>query len=121
LITNEAYANGGQQLPFPDVSTFGKGTNWQDEVFGKSVPIVSHDFSLRGGSDKIGYSFSGSHLDQEGLVGGEKSGFLRNTARMSIDADVTDKLKVNANVIYTYFTRKTLNENVLGSVLFNAL
>jgi TonB-linked SusC/RagA family outer membrane protein len=120
LITNEAFANGGQQIPFPDVSAFGRGTDWH-EVFGKNVPIVSHDFNLRGGSDKIGYSFSGSHLDQEGLVGGEKSGFLRNTARMSVDADVSDKLKVNANVIYTYFTRKTLNENVLGSVLFNAL
>lgn len=55
------------------------------------------------------------------MVGAEKSGFLRNTARLALSADVTDKLNVNTNVIYTYFTRKTLNENVLGSVLFNAL
>jgi hypothetical protein len=37
-----------------------------------------------GGSDKITYSVSGSHLDQEGIVGQEKSGFLRNTARVSL-------------------------------------
>jgi hypothetical protein len=29
--------------------------------------------------------------------------------------------KLKTNVIYTYFNRKTLSENGLGSVLFNAL
>lgn len=118
---NEAYANNGNALPFPNATGLGKGTDWQDQVFGKSVPIVNHDINISGGSEKISYSISGSHLDQEGLVGGNKSGFLRNTARMSINADITDKLKVNANAIYTFFDRKTLNENTLGSVLFNAL
>jgi hypothetical protein len=33
----------------------------------------------------------------------------------------SDKLKLKTNVIYTYFNRKTLNEQGLGSVLFNAL
>ena len=118
---NESYANNGNALPFPNATGLGKGTDWQDQVFGKSVPIVNHDINISGGSDKITYSVSASHLDQEGIVGGNKSGFLRNTARMSINADVTDKLKLNANAIYTFFDRKTLNENVLGSVLFNAL
>ena len=118
---NEAYSNNGNALPFPNATGLGKGTDWQDQVFGKSVPIVNHDINISGGSEKITYSISGSHLDQEGLVGGNKSGFLRNTARMSINADITDKFKVNANAIYTFFDRKTLNENTLGSVLFNAL
>jgi len=118
---NESFANNGNVLPFPNATGLGKGTDWQDQVFGKSVAIVNHDINISGGSEKISYSISGSHLDQEGLVGGNKSGFLRNTARMSINADITDKLKVNANAIYTFFDRKTLNENVLGSVLFNAL
>ncbi|MEZ0129955.1 SusC/RagA family TonB-linked outer membrane protein, partial [Flavobacterium sp. LBUM151] len=93
---------------------------WQDEVF-KKAPIVSNDLTISGGSDKITYSVSGSHLDQEGIVGGDKSGFLRNTARLGLGADLSDKIKLKTNVIYTYFTRNTLNENGLGSVLFNAL
>lgn len=121
LLANEAYANGGQALPFPNVSGLGTGTDWQDEVFGKGVPIINHDINISGGSDKVTYSVSGSHLDQEGLVGGLKSGFLRNTARIALNADVTDRLKINTNVIYTYFSRRNLNENALGSVLFNAL
>lgn len=121
LLLNESYANGGKPLPYPNVTGLGKGTDWQDEVFGKGIPIISHDLTISGGSEKINYSVSGSHLDQEGIVGADKSGFLRNTARVAIGGDVTDRLKFKTNVIYTYFTRKTLNENGLGSVLFNAL
>ncbi|CAD0009575.1 SusC/RagA family TonB-linked outer membrane protein [Flavobacterium salmonis] len=121
LLLNESYANGGKPLPYPNVTGLGKGTDWQDEVFGKGVPIISHDLTISGGSEKINYSVSGSHLDQEGIVGADKSGFLRNTARVAVGGDVTDKLKFKTNVIYTHFTRKTLNENGLGSVLFNAL
>ena len=121
LLLNESYANGGKVLPYPNVTGFGKGTNWQNEVFSTGVPIISHDMSISGGSDKVTYAVSGSHLDQEGIVGQNKSGFLRNTARISLGADVTDKLKLKTNVIYTYFDRKSLNENGLASVLFNAL
>ncbi|MEL1240470.1 SusC/RagA family TonB-linked outer membrane protein [Flavobacterium flavipallidum] len=121
LLLNESYANGGRTLPYTNVTGLGKGTKWQDEVMSTGVPIISHDLSMSGGSDKITYSVSGSHLDQEGIVGQNKSGFLRNTARVGLNADVTDHLKLKTNVIYTYFNRKTLNENGLGSVLFNAL
>lgn len=121
LLLNESYANGGNTIPFPNVSGLGSGTNWQKEVFSTSVPIINHDISFSGGSDKITYAVSGSHLDQEGIIGESKSGFLRNTARVSVGADVTDKLKLKTNVIYTYFNRKSLNESGLGSVLFNAL
>lgn len=121
LLLNESYANGGKALPYSNVSGLGKGTNWQNEVFKTGVPIISHDLSISGGSDKITYAVSGSHLDQEGIIGGNKSGFLRNTARVSLGADLTEKLKLKTNVIYTYFNRKSLNENGLASVLFNAL
>lgn len=121
LLLNESYANGGKALPYANVSGLGKGTNWQNEVFNTGVPIISHDLSISGGSDKVTYAVSGSHLDQEGIIGGSKSGFLRNTARVSLGADLSDKLKLKSNVIYTYFNRKSLNENGLASVLFNAL
>lgn len=120
LLLNESYANGGKVLPYSNISALGKGTNWQDEVF-STVPIINYDLSISGGSDKISYAVSGSHLDQEGIIGKDKSGFLRNTARVSLGVDLTDRLKLKTNVIYTYVNRKTLSENALGSVLFNAL
>ena len=121
LMLNESYANGGKNIPFPDVSGIGKGTNWQDQVFDKGVPIISHDASISGGGEKTTYSVSGSHVDQGGIIGGYKSNFLRNTARIALNSDLTDKLKLNTNVIYTTFNRRSFNENVLGSVLFNAI
>ncbi|WP_426485812.1 SusC/RagA family TonB-linked outer membrane protein [Flavobacterium sp. 2] len=121
LLLNESYANGGKPLPYPNVSGLGKGTNWQDEVFQKGAPIINNDLTISGGSENITYSISGSHLDQEGIVGGDKSGYLRNTARIGLGADLSSKIRLKTNVIYTYFTRRTLNENGLGSVLFNAL
>ena len=121
-LLNESYANGGKALPYPVLnSNLGRGTDWQNEVFNKGVPIISHDLTFSGGSDKITYAVSGSHLDQEGIVGGDKSGFLRNTARVSLNADVSEKLKLKSNVIYTYFNRRTLLENGNASVLLNAL
>jgi TonB-linked SusC/RagA family outer membrane protein len=120
LLLNESYANGGQPLPYPNVSGLGSGTNWQNEVFNKA-PILSNDFSVSGGSEKITYAFSGSDLKQEGIIGGGKSDFKRSTARLALGADLSSKIKVQSNIIYTYFDRDALNERGLGSVLFNAI
>ena len=120
LLLNESYANGGQSLPYPNVSGLGSGTNWQNKVFNQS-PVTNHDFSILGGSDKITYSFSASDLVQEGIIGSSKSDFKRNTARLGLNAFVSDKITLNANVIYTYIDRDAFNENGLGSVLFNAI
>ncbi|TXF86262.1 TonB-dependent receptor [Neolewinella aurantiaca] len=120
LLLNESYAGGGQSLPFPDASSLGVGTDWQDEVF-QSAPMLSHDVTVSGGSDKTTYSISGSHLSQEGIIGGEKSNFERNTARLSLGVDLAEDLKLTTNVIYTNIDRDALSENGLGAVLFNAL
>ncbi|MGL2963565.1 SusC/RagA family TonB-linked outer membrane protein [Flavobacterium sp. RSB2_4_14] len=120
LLLNESYANGGQPVPYPDVSGLGSGTNWQNEVF-QQAPVVNTDFSIMGGSEKITYTFSASDLTQEGIVGSGKSDFKRNTARLGLNADLSDKFKLQTNIIYTYIDRDALNENGLGSVLFNAI
>ncbi len=121
LLLNESYANGGQPIPYPNVSGLGQGTNWQDKVFGKSVPITSHDITAMGGSDKITYSIGGSTLDQSGIVGEKKSNFQRNTGRLNLNAELRDNLKLETGIVYTQFDRRSISENALGSVLFNAL
>lgn len=120
LLLNESYGNGGEALPFPIVSGLGRGTDWQNEVF-NNAPIISNDFSVSGGSDKITYTFSGSDLYQQGIIGAGKSDYKRNTARLSLGADISEKFKLSANVVYTYIDRDALNERGLGSVLFNAI
>lgn len=120
LLLNESYANAGLTLPYPSIEGIGKGTDWQDEVFEK-VPITSNDFTISGGSETITYALSASRLDQQGIVGLGKSGFDRSTARLALGIDFSKKLKFSSNLIYTDFNRNGLNENGLGSVLFNAI
>ncbi|MFZ4435199.1 MAG: SusC/RagA family TonB-linked outer membrane protein [Flavobacterium psychrophilum] len=121
LLLNESYANGGKPLPYPNVSGLGTGTDWQNEVFNSAAPMQSHDISVSGGSEKINFALSGSDLTQSGIVGSDKSGFKRNTVMMSLNADLNDKLKLQSSVNYVFINRKSLNENGLGSVLFNAV
>ena len=71
LLLNEAYAAGGQALPYPDATGVGAGTDYQDVVFG-NAPIMNHDLTASGGSDRITYSLGGSFLDQEGIIGGDR-------------------------------------------------
>lgn len=121
LLLNESYANGGQNIPYPEIGNLlGIGTNWQDEVF-SLAPVMSHELSAAGGGEKVAYALSASNLEQEGIVGEDKSGYKRNTARISLSGDLTDRLRFSTNVNYMNINRKTLNENGLGSVLFNAL
>lgn len=120
LLLNESYAGGGQNLPYPDASGLGRGTDWQDQVF-SNAPIQSHDVTVSGGSEKMTYSISASHLAQEGIVGREKSNFTRNTARISLGTNLSQDVKLTTNAIFTNIDRDALSENGLGAVLFNAL
>lgn len=122
LLLNERYANGGQPIPFPDVSGLGEGTDWQDEVFRKGAPMIQHDFSVSGGSDKTTYRVSGQHFEQDGIVGpSDKSHFERNILSAAMTADVYNNFKIASNATYTWLNRNSFNENTLGSVLFNAI
>lgn len=120
LLLNEAYANGGQPLPFPNASGLGRGFDYQDEVF-DTAPLISNDITVSGGSDKVTYSLGASYLTQEGIIGGDKSGFQRATGRLALGVDLSDQVKLTTNAIYSYVDRRGIAENGLASVLFNAL
>jgi TonB-dependent starch-binding outer membrane protein SusC len=120
VILNESYAANGQPLPFPDISGLGEGTDWQGELF-EPAPIIDNNIRVYGGSKNMNYSVSASDLRQEGIIGRDKSGFARNTARIALGADLTDWLKMNTTLTYTYINRKSFNDFGLGSVLFNAV
>lgn len=120
VIINEAFAANGQPNPFPNIRELGVGTNWQDEVF-KTAPILNHNITVNGGSEKSTYSFGASLLTQDGIVGGNKANFKRYTTRINYNTDLLENLKLTTNLLYTGTERKTLSENAIGSVLFNAL
>lgn len=120
VLLNESYAASGQTPPYSNISNLGTGTNWQNELF-ETAPIITNNINVSGGSEKVIYSISASNLSQQGIVGNEKSGFDRSTAKMNFGADLANWVKFNSSLIFTHIERQAFNDFGLGSVLFNAL
>ncbi|MEM9390380.1 MAG: SusC/RagA family TonB-linked outer membrane protein, partial [Bacteroidota bacterium] len=120
ILTNESFAAGGQTPVFTDIASLGDGTDWQDEVF-ESAPIQNYTLNYRGSTESTTYSAGASYFNQEGIVGGSKSEFDRVNVNLNIGHQLYDKLKMRTNLNYIKVDRKTLPENVIGSVLFNAI
>lgn len=115
ILQNEKYVNGGQAPLYADPynltdvngnAVTGFGTNWQKELFNDNAPIVQHDLSISGASDKVNYYLSMGYMKQEGIVGG-------NYGQSNYD-----RLTLRSNTNYTLFDaskdRKYLNKLDLG-------
>jgi TonB-dependent starch-binding outer membrane protein SusC len=119
-IVNEAYAAGGNTPPFTDLSGLGIGTDWQDLVF-ENAPIQNHNIMFKGGGKKSSYSYSGSFLTQDGIVGGNKSNFTRFTNNVSYNLDFLENFKLTSGLTLMRTNKRNLPENSNSSVLFNAI
>ncbi|ARV06634.1 SusC/RagA family protein [Polaribacter sp. SA4-10] len=116
LVLNEAYAASGQTLPFNNVGSLGKGTNWQDQLFNDAL-LMNHNISVSGGGENSRYFISASRTEQDGIIAKEKSNFIRNNIKLNVGVDISDKL--NFSIIANYFT--SASQGFDGSLLFNGL
>jgi len=83
-----------------------EGTKWQKEIYGRPGSAQSHDFSIRGGSDKINYSFNYAHYDETAIMLG--SNFKRNNLSLNLKNKASDKVDLS-------FTMRYSNTQVGGS------
>ncbi|MBP0902897.1 SusC/RagA family TonB-linked outer membrane protein [Mariniflexile gromovii] len=120
LLANEASVAGGGSLLYTDVSSLGVGTDWQDQVF-KNAFIMNHNILFKGGGKKSSYSYSGSFLTQDGIVGGTDSNFTRFTNNASYSLDFLENFKFTSGLTLMRTNKNNLPENSNASVLFNAL
>ena len=120
IYVNETEVADGNSIPYPNIGSYGYGTDWQKQLFEQS-PINNYTFSASGGSENITHSTSASIFQQDGIIAPEKSNFQRITLRNNLGIDLTDKLKLSTFVLYTNINRKTIPEGGRGSVLYYAL
>ena len=71
--------------------------DWKDFIIKKNAPLYSINVSTSGGSDKINYYVSGTHLKQEAVLGPEFN-FERSNIQSNLDANITDRLKVGIQI-----------------------
>ncbi len=79
-------------LMFPDPSSYGEGTDWQNEVYRENVPMTSHTLSISGGDKNHKYYISGNYFDQEGIS--VNSNLERYHFQINTDHQLSDKLKI---------------------------
>ncbi|MFC6194170.1 TonB-dependent receptor [Dyadobacter subterraneus] len=118
---NEQAANDGLAPHFTQdqIAGFGKGTDWQDQVF-QSAPVQNHSISVNGGSEKTRFSVSGSNFNQDGIVIG--SNYKRNSLRFNINSDLGKKFKLDVNSVLSRIDsdRKNSEKGNRGGSLFSA-
>jgi TonB-linked SusC/RagA family outer membrane protein len=82
-------------------------TDWQDELY-RNAFFQRHNLAFSGGNTDIKYFMSGGYQDQDGIV--DNTSMKTLNFRSNIDANVSKRLKVGANVSYTQTTSKEVGE-----------
>ena len=142
VLQNEKYMNGGQAPLYADPYNLidangnaikGYGTDWQELLFNDNAPIVQHDVSVSGATEKVNYYLSMGYYSQDGIVGGNygKSNYDRLTIRSNNNFNVIDatkernflnKLDISANLSYMRVHSTGIDTNsTWGSPLGSAL
>jgi TonB-linked SusC/RagA family outer membrane protein len=122
-LRNEAVTNDGGTAPFANPSSYGTGTNWQNEIFSNSALIQDHNLSISGANDNANYYTSLGYLDQKGIVDPSISNYKKFNFTTNTSYKLKKWLTVGENFTYTY-TRNQNNFNtnsVFGGPLSSAL
>ncbi len=132
-LMNEGKMNAGEAPIYADPSSYGKGTDWQEELFYDNAPIMQHQISASGASERINYYLSAGYFKQDGIVGGNygRSNYQRLTLRSNNTYKLFDetktrnwinKLSVGVNAAYSHIRSTGITTNSeYGSPLGSAI
>ena len=98
-------------------------TNWIEELTRPNIPMQQHNFSLRGGSEKIKYYAYLGYLNQETLIKKEifDGGYKRYNFRSNLEANITDNLKMQVDLSYIVGNKDYPQRDLLGNGVFQDL
>jgi TonB-linked SusC/RagA family outer membrane protein len=115
-IPADLYDFANQKLITPKYNT-----DWQNELY-RNAPVHRHNISFSGGKNGLRYAISGGQLNQQGII--LSTGQHRTNFRTNLDADINKKLKVGANLAFTYNTNREVQEGrfdkgpILGALIY---
>ncbi|MBR6458435.1 MAG: TonB-dependent receptor [Bacteroidales bacterium] len=134
MMLNEGMMNAGMAPKYSfDYASYGKGTDWQDEIFYYNAPQSQHELSVSGATDKVNYYLSLGYLSQDGIIGGNvgRSNYDRLTLRSNTTYEVMDKtagrsflnkFTLGSNLSYAYIKSTGISTNsTWGSPLGSAV
>lgn len=84
--------------------------DYEEIMYGNDGAIFETQFSTRGGNEKTRYYFSGTTLDDEGIV--ERTGYDKSSIRLNLDHNFTARLTASLNL---GFSRSTAKRGLTGN------
>ncbi|MCR5361896.1 MAG: SusC/RagA family TonB-linked outer membrane protein [Bacteroidales bacterium] len=97
---------------YPNYYKYNQSTDWQDEIFQRGFK-QQYSLGVTGGDDVAIYGVSVGFQNKEGLVKG--SDFQRYNARVNADINITNSIRLFANMNFVYGKKNLSNE---GSVSY---
>lgn len=103
MVSKQEALDGGKDLskwtpPFADPASYGKGTDWIDQLSQTGV-YQDYFMSLKGGNKDTKYSVSFGYHNNRGVV--RSSGYQRYSGLAWIDSKLTKKLRWGMRINYT--------------------
>lgn len=94
-------------------------TDWYREGL-RLAPIMNHDISVDGGSQKISYSIGGSYFSQDGILN-MKNSYNRYNLRAKVEAKAKDWLTIGASMVYSRSEQYGYGGNSPWSAIYYAV
>jgi TonB-linked SusC/RagA family outer membrane protein len=88
-------ANGSAIYTDEQIASFGKGTDWQQEIF-RAAPVQNYQLTASGGDAKTKYAISLNYFDQDGII--IDSDFKRYSARFNFEKQAAKRLTIGTNL-----------------------
>lgn len=101
-LLNERSVAGGGAVLFPDVSSYGKGTDWQDAIFNNSAGRYLSEISLSGGNERSVFYLSAGAQGQDGIVTPEISKYSKYNLRLNSTHKISKIFTFGETVGYTH-------------------
>lgn len=100
-LRNESSVAAGKGIVFPDVTSLGKGSDWQKGIFNNSAQRYSHEISLSGGSDRSTFYVSAGIQNQQGIVASEISNYKKINFRLNSTHKISNIFTFGQTLGYT--------------------
>mgnify|MGYP000048992693 FL=1 len=121
----EAYRTDGQWAsPEDDAKIFGsaydaikanQNVDWVD-VLMQTGSQMSHSINISNGTEKTTFNLAFEYMSEDGLV--KLDNMDRYNATLSLSHKLTDNLKLNANVVYTYLDQNIRRDPFNRSIYY---
>lgn len=101
-IMNEKAVNSGMSLPYSNPSSFGEGTDWQNEIFSNNAFRIIHEANISGANDISNFYLSFGSQYQEGIVFPDRSNINKQNIRLNSQHKLSKYFTIGQNLGYSH-------------------